>query len=1285
MAMKLAAMLSMLGAARHLIERAPDLAGTLAPAGGATGAVTAAAGLAGASTLLLPLAVVGPALVETAAKRVEGRAEPHALINLFRESMLEALRNCAGVLLKDADLPRKDRDASSLRVERLDVAGASPPRSRGQAEDDKALIELWLDAFSWSLASSPFWQAVLEDTVPDATVRTLAVDPRDASSWWPTLRVLLTRWTNVIRNEAGGTSLGLSVPDRELGLSRWAEEYLRANLPREFFRLFTSRLTSGNQQDAFRQASLSIAADLQSGISALRALCAHPEPLKAIGEFPSVASIKRDIQILNAQYRAFPYIGRGEEIDKLVAWLNGPEPASFFVIAGGAGDGKTRLGFQLLEILQGTQSDVWRAGWLATRRAGEALRNERFRKWRGTQPTLIVIDYAASMSEALRDNVVRELAEEPAESRSDLPPLRILLLEREADEMRGWYDTLIRAAGDRAPELFPHSVLRLSKLDDTQRRDLFGAVLAAARALDTRLGAPAHPDMELPPPARFAGPKLKQPLAVCMAAIVAHRRSNLTSLELGRLDLAREVANHEYGRIEIVARKAGRTPFLLLHLAAYTTLSGSLTESQLRFACRTEREAAEPGSPWTVPELESAITGEALPPSDRSAAAEPVQPDIVGEAFLVKVLRHDPGHAPAETILRAAAVHTRPVVRTLIRVIQDLSAAANEPTTAGRDAGASRDWALSMLTALLGQKARSITNEDYAEVRAALRHADNSTALSEPCRDFFRAIRSNSTVDPVVAMDALRNECMSAYMLGESEYAVKGLTTVADAARGRLVTGGDVSDFVWTLIILSYAHHDLRHGTEALAVATEAADLLRVRRSESDDQHDADISAALIILSQAQTSLKQPNEALASSSEALEVRRRLRSRDSDRFSFLLAEALASQAQCLRRASRSEEALAAITEALGIQKELANDNPDSFLPNFAAWLHMRARIEEDLGKSREALTSVSDALRILERLINEQSGGHRLPFLKIAEEARDFEAGLHRVLGDLPAALESIKKATAYSREAVALDETTHLRDLAGSLHNEFVIYRDMGDRANGMKAVAEAVEYFRTLERRKSGQYLPELVNALTNLAKCQSDLGSLQDALNSAAEACQWCNSQDRDDMLHYRATAFSSLGACLHHAGMNDEALRATAEAIDCRQRPEMPQTDDNTAALGSELMNCAVILLRLGRRKEALHCADQACGTLLKLMKRDPAKYLAEFANSAALLGQVALEEGDAENAKVALGEALKHISFLRTVPPWVYLTAKLYRTACQQAGSEPSEELSSFLKWIDSTDS
>ncbi len=485
-------------------------------------------------------------------------------------------------------------------------------------------------------------------------------------------------------------------------------------------------------------------------------------------------------------------------------------------------------------------------------------------------------------------------------------------------------------------------------------------------------------------------------------------------------------------------------------------------------------------------------------------------------------------------VLQAATTHPRTVVRSLIRVIQDTSAAAIEPTTARREAGESRDWALSMLTILLRERARTISTEDYWEVQGALRDAQNSTALSEPSRDFFREIRSSNPADPALAMDALRSECLSSQRLGESEYTVKGLTAVADATRDKLATGKDVSDFAWTLTVLSptlpnrTSTHNL---AEALTVATEAVDLLRVRKSESDVQHDVDISSALVALSQAQVAMKLTDEALASSSEALEIRRRLGSRDSDSYSFLLAEALAEVRhnalgghRGLRKPSLRSRKL------LGFRRSWQTTTQTVSFPTLRRGFICVPGSKQDLGKSRVALTSASDALRILERLINEQSGGHRLPFLKIAEEARDFEAGLHRVLGDLPAALQSIKKATAYSREAVALDETTHLRDLAGSLHNEFVVYRDIGDRTNGMKAVAEAVEHFRTLERRKPGRYLLELVNALTNLAvsaKATSEV--FRTLLNSAAEACQWCNSQDRDDMLHYRATAFSQpFGDC-------------------------------------------------------------------------------------------------------------------------------------------------------------
>jgi hypothetical protein len=288
--------------------------------------------------------------------------------------------------------------------------------------------------------------------------------------------------------------------------------------------------------------------------------------------------------------------------------------------------------------------------------------------------------------------------------------LRILLLEREADENRGWYNALRREARDRAPDLFPNPVLRLPKLGNEQRRLLFANVLDGAYNLAARRKDAARPVIEVPEASRLSGDNFRHPLAVCMAALVAYQRGNLTSLDLNRLDLAREIANHEYGRVERVARMAGKPPFLLLHMATYITCTGGLTEDQLRDACREERMNTEPDSPWSVPELQAAITTLVLPPEDNRFAAEPIQPDIVGEAFIVRVLRHDVAHIPAKTLQRAVAMRRRNTTRTLVRMIQDFAPLPGGP--AGTvEAEADKNWALSLMTALLPAKGEIIEVE----------------------------------------------------------------------------------------------------------------------------------------------------------------------------------------------------------------------------------------------------------------------------------------------------------------------------------------------------------------------------------------------------------------------------------------------------------------------------------------------------------------------------------------------------------------------------------------------
>ena len=585
-----------------------------------------------------------------------------------------------------------------------------------------------------------------------------------------------------------------------------------------------ARLTSGNEGPAFRQASLAVLSELENRIASIRDTCTPREPLKMLAEFPTVGSIKRDTQLLNAQYRAFPYIGREDQIDKLVDWLEGPEPASFFVIAGGAGDGKTRLGFQLLERLQAKRPEVWRAGWLGSRRAEDALRNERFRKWRGTQPTLIIIDYAASFSEILRDNVVRELAEEASNSAPDLPPLRILLLEREADENRGWYNSLLREARDRAPDLFSHPVLRLPKLTNEQRRDLFSKVLEAAYNLNGG-NASVLPVIEIPEAVRFSSDNFRQPIAVCMAALVAYRRGNLTSLGLNRLDLAREIANHEYGRLERVARTAGKPPFLLLHLGAYITSVGALSEEQLRNACREERAKVEADSPWSIPELQAVITTVALPAEDHRFAAEPIQPDIVGEAFIARVLCDDVAHMPAETFERAFAMQPRYTTRTLVRMVQDFSMPPGAPDSAARTAEAHKDWALRILTGLLSAKAQGIRDEDFWEVNKGL--ARNTTQMAEACRNFYRTVHEYRGEGDDIGVEALAQDCSFSLSLGDFSTTLNGITRVV-AARKASATGDRqrILDLAESLWVLSECQDFLNSRAEAVEAAAEASQLL---------------------------------------------------------------------------------------------------------------------------------------------------------------------------------------------------------------------------------------------------------------------------------------------------------------------------------------------------------------------------------------------------------------------------------------------------------------------------
>jgi hypothetical protein len=118
------------------------------------------------------------------------------------------------------------------------------------------------------------------------------------------------------------------------------------------------------------------------------------------------------------------FVGRQLELAALEAFLAAelPHPFAWWLVVGGGGAGKTKLARQLClrAHLLG-----WRAGFLPKEYTSNL---ETLQNWRPQYPTLIVADYVMSRVEDIR-RLTGRLAR-----RNDLPPVRLLLLEREGGQ-----------------------------------------------------------------------------------------------------------------------------------------------------------------------------------------------------------------------------------------------------------------------------------------------------------------------------------------------------------------------------------------------------------------------------------------------------------------------------------------------------------------------------------------------------------------------------------------------------------------------------------------------------------------------------------------------------------------------------------------------------------------------------------------------------------------------------------------------------------------------------------
>jgi tetratricopeptide (TPR) repeat protein len=944
---------------------------------------------------------------------------------------------------------------------------------------------------------------------------------------------------------------------------------------------------------------------------------------------------RRELEILRAENRAIPVVGRATDLVGLHAWLASPARVSCRILTGPAGAGKTRLAIQFLEELAGSD---WDAGFLR----GSGLIDPWQRLW--AQPTVAIVDYAASAADTLKTWLAHLADLQPAH------PLRVLLLEREANPDSGWLRLLLdrTSTGHRIASLLdPPTPQRVTPLADLAvRRQILESTLL-------KLGAkPA-----LPPPGsdrlfdrHLAESRWEDPLYLMMAAVVARQPGSLPqALSLTRTDLAFRLADRELDRVRKFLPPGAPTEAaqLLTHLAGIVTASRSLEPADLVAIAKEESVALALDFPGGV-RVAALRAAEAL---NRQGRPAPIEPDIIGEAALLRCFGGENSPEGAEALVRAARRASRRnapgVCFAITHTCQDFASdECQEPldwVEAFIRAGESDD--LGLLLALEGQMPH-----DTLVLR------ERAARVDELLLTRFTQLQETSPSDETKGMRArfANNLSLRLSALGRREEA---LALAEEAVRLYQQLAGQRPDtflpgLAMSLHNLANSLHHLGRREEALAQAEEAVRLYRQLAQQRPDAFLPDLATSLNNLATMLSDLGRREEALAQAEEAVRIRWQLAEQRPDAFLPDLAMSLNNLALMLSALGRHEEALAKAEEAVRIYRRLALQRPDAFLPYLATSLNNLAAMLRDLGRREEALAQAEESVRIYRQLAQQRPDA----FLPDLAASLSNLAVMLRDLGRREEALAQAEEAVRLYGQLAERRPDAFLPYLAGSLNNLATMLRDLGRHEEALARAEEAVRIYRQLAEQRPDAFLPNLAASLNTLANMLRDLGRREEALARAEESVRLRRQlaeQQPDAFLPDLAGSLHNLAIMLSDLGRREEALVQGEKAVCIYRQLAQQRPGAFLPDLAGSLNSLATTLSELGRRAEALAQAEEAVRLYGQLAQQRPDAFLPDLAGSLNNLATMFSDLGRREEASVRAEESVRVYRQLAQQRPDVFL--------------------------------
>ena len=169
-----------------------------------------------------------------------------------------------------------------------------------------------------------------------------------------------------------------------------------------------------------------------------------------------------------------------------------------------------------------------------------------------------------------------------------------------------------------------------------------------------------------------------------------------------------------------------------------------------------------------------------------------------------------------------------------------------------------------------------------------------------------------------------------------------------------------------------------------------------------------------------------------------------------------------------------------------------------------------------------------------------------------------------------------------------------------------------------------------------------ERARRLNNLGVLLSELGSREEALKATAKAVELYRSlarQHPDVSIPDLAASLNNLGGRLSELGFREGALKATTEAVELYRSLAQQRPDAFNPDLARSLNNLGVLLSSLGSREEALRATAEAVDLYRSLAQHRPDTFNPDLAASLNNLGVRLSGLGAREEALKATAEAVE----------------------------------------------